>query len=178
MFNLSEINKKNICIMGLMGSGKSIIGKDLSKYLDLKFYDSDREIELKTKKNISEIFEKEGESYFRDIEEKVCTELLTKENCVISLGGGSIINKKIRKVINKHSYSIYLQVKLNNLHSRLKFSNKRPLLKNNLNKKEILKNLLKERRKFYEKADLIVNNDSDKSKVIEKIKSQLNIYAE
>ena len=178
MFDLSEINKKNICIMGLMGSGKSIIGKDLSKYLDLKFYDSDREIELKTKKNISEIFEKEGESYFRDIEEKVCTELLTKENCVISLGGGSIINKKIRKVINKHSYSIYLQVKLNNLHSRLKFSNKRPLLKNNLNKKEILKNLLKERRKFYEKADLIVNNDSDKSKVIEKIKSQLNIYAE
>ena len=178
MFDLSEINKKNICIMGLMGSGKSIIGKDLSKYLDLKFYDSDREIELKTKKNINEIFEKEGESYFRDIEEKVCTELLTKENCVISLGGGSIINKKIRKVINKHSYSIYLQVKLNNLHSRLKFSNKRPLLKNNLNKKEILKNLLKERRKFYEKADLIVNNDSDKSKVIEKIKSQLNIYAE
>tara|TARA_Y100000591_G_C21418517_1_gene491027 strand:- start:13 stop:549 length:537 start_codon:yes stop_codon:yes gene_type:complete len=178
MFDLSEINKKNICIMGLMGSGKSIIGKDLSKYLDLKFYDSDREIELKTKRNISEIFEKEGESYFRDIEEKVCTELLTKENCVISLGGGSIINKKIRKVINKHSYSIYLQVKLNNLHSRLKFSNKRPLLKNNLNKKEILKNLLKERRKFYEKADLIVNNDSDKSKVIEKIKSQLNIYAE
>tara|TARA_Y100001980_G_C14340348_1_gene154760 strand:- start:125 stop:661 length:537 start_codon:yes stop_codon:yes gene_type:complete len=178
MFNLSEINKKNICIMGLMGSGKSIIGKDLSKYLDLKFYDSDREIELKTKKNINEIFEKEGESYFRDIEEKVCTELLTNENCVISLGGGSIINKNIRKVINKHSYSIYLQVKLNNLHSRLKFSNKRPLLKNNLNKKEILKNLLKERRKFYEKADLIVNNDSDKSKVIEKIKSQLNIYAE
>ena len=178
MFDLSEINKKNICIMGLMGSGKSIIGKDLSKYLDLKFYDSDREIELKTKRNISEIFEKEGESYFRDIEEKVCTELLTNENCVISLGGGSIINKNIRKVINKHSYSIYLQVKLNNLHSRLKFSNKRPLLKKNLNKKEILKNLLKERRKFYEKADLIVNNDSDKSKVIEKIISQLNIYAE
>ena len=72
MLDLSEINKKNICIMGLMGSGKSIIGKDLSKYLNLNFYDTDKEIELKTKKKISEIFEEKGELYFRDIEEKVC----------------------------------------------------------------------------------------------------------
>ena len=136
MFDLTEIKKKNICIMGLMGSGKSIIGKDLSKYLNLKFYDTDKEIELKTKKSINEIFEEEGESYFRDIEEKICIELLTKNNCVISLGGGSIINKKIRKIINQNSYSIYLQVKLNNLLNRLKFSKKRPLLNKNLNKKE------------------------------------------
>ena len=95
MLDLSEINKKNICIMGLMGSGKSIIGKDLSKYLNLNFYDTDKEIELKTKKKINEIFEEEGESYFRDIEEKVCIEILTNDNCVISLGGGSIISKKI-----------------------------------------------------------------------------------
>jgi len=61
MLDLSEINKKNICIMGLMGSGKSIIGKDLSKYLNLNFYDTDKEIELKTKKKINEIFEEKGE---------------------------------------------------------------------------------------------------------------------
>ena len=77
MFDLTEIKKKNICIMGLMGSGKSIIGKDLSKYLNLKFYDTDNEIELKMKKSISTIFKEEGESYFRDIEEKVCIEILT-----------------------------------------------------------------------------------------------------
>ncbi len=141
MLDLSEINKKNICIMGLMGSGKSIIGKDLSKYLNLKFYDTDKEIELKTKKKISEIFEEKGESYFRDIEEKVCVEILTNHNCVISLGGGSITSKKIRKIINKNSYSIYLQVKLNNLLSRLKFSRKRPLLYNNSNKIGIQENL-------------------------------------
>ena len=94
MLDLSEINKKNICIIGLMGSGKSMIGKDLSKYLNLNFYDTDKEIELKTKKKINEIFEEEGESYFRDIEEKVCIEILTNDNCVISLGGGSIIVKK------------------------------------------------------------------------------------
>ena len=97
MLDLSVINKKNICIMGLMGSGKSIIGKDLSKNLNLKFYDTDKEIELKTNKKISTIFKEEGESYFRDIEEKVCIEILTIDNCVISLGGGSIINKEIRK---------------------------------------------------------------------------------
>ena len=177
MFDLTKIKKKNICIMGLMGSGKSIIGKDLSKYIKLKFYDTDKEIELITKKSINEIFEEYGESYFRKIEEKICLELLTKNNCVISLGGGSIINKKIRKAINQNSYSIYLQVNLNNLENRLKSSKKRPLLNKNLNKKEILKNLYNERRKFYEKADFIVNNDNDKFQVLEKIKSELNSYA-
>ena len=177
MLDLSEINKKNICIMGLMGSGKSIIGKDLSKYLNLNFYDIDKEIELKTKKKISEIFEKEGELYFRNIEEKVCIEILTNDNCVISLGGGSIISKKIRKIIKKNSLSIYLQVKLNNLQNRLKFSRKRPLLNKNENNSEILKNIFKDRQKYYEKADLIINNDGDKSQSLNEIKSQLNTYA-
>ena len=177
MLDLSEINKKNICIIGLMGSGKSMIGKDLSKYLNLNFYDTDKEIELMTKKKINEIFEEEGESYFRDIEEKVCIEILSNDNCVISLGGGSIISKKIRKIIKKNSYSIYLQVRLNNLLTRLKFSRKRPLLNNNSNKSEIMRKLLNDREKYYEKADLIINNDGDKSLALNKIKSQLNIYA-
>ncbi len=177
MFDLSEINKKNICIIGLMGSGKSIIGKDLSKYLNLNFYDTDKQIELKTKKKINEIFEEEGESYFREIEEKVCIEILANDNCVISLGGGSIISKKIRKTIKKNSYSIYLQVTLNNLLNRLKFSRKRPLLNNNSNKSEIMHKLLKKRQKFYEKADLIINNNGDKFQTMKQIKSQLNIYA-
>tara|TARA_X000000950_G_scaffold69651_1_gene86288 strand:- start:1897 stop:2433 length:537 start_codon:yes stop_codon:yes gene_type:complete len=177
MLDLSEINKKNICIMGPMGSGKSIIGKDLSKYLNLNFYDTDKEIEQKTKKKISEIFEEEGELYFRDIEEKVCIEILTNDNCVISLGGGSIISKKIRKIIKKNSYSIYLQVTLNNLLNRLKFSRKRPLLNNNSNKNEIMQKLLRDRQKYYEKADLIINNNGDKFQTLNQIKSQLNNYA-
>ena len=177
MFNLIEIKKKNVCIMGLMGSGKSIIGKDLSKYSKLKFYDTDKEIELITKKKINEIFKNEGESYFRKIEEKICLELLTKNDCIISLGGGSIINKKIRKAINLNSYSIYLKVKIDNLENRLKSSKKRPLLNINSNNKETLENLYNERRKFYEKADFIVNNDNDKSQVLEKIKFKINSYA-
>ena len=177
MFDLIKIKKKNICIMGLMGSGKSIIGKDLSKYLNLQFYDTDKEIEFKTKKSISSIFKEEGESYFRDIEEKICIELLALDNCVISLGGGSIINKKVRSSIKENSYSIYLQVKLKNLLTRLKSSKKRPLLNNNFNKRKTLENLYNDRRKFYEKADFIVNNDYDKSEVLEKIKSEIKLYA-
>ena len=177
MFDLTEIKKKNICIMGLMGSGKSIIGKDLSKHLNLKFYDTDREIELKTKKSISAIFKDEGELYFRKIEEKICLELLAHDDCVISLGGGSVINKKIRNIIKKNSYSIYLEVRLDCLLERLKSSKKRPLLDKNVNKREILKDLYNFRRKFYEKADFIVNNDKDKFQVIEKIKTELKSYA-
>ena len=177
MFNISEIKKKNVCIIGLMGSGKSVIGKDLSKYYNLKFYDTDKEIELKTKKNINDIFKENGELYFREIEEKICLELLSNKNCIISLGGGSVINKKIREAIKKNSYSIYLQVELKNLVNRLKSSKKRPLLNKNIKKKETLYNLYHERRKFYEKADFIVNNDNDKSEVIEKIKFELNTYA-
>ncbi len=177
MIDLNRIKKKNICIMGLMGSGKSIIGKDLSKYLKLKFYDTDKVIELKTKKSISTIFEDHGESYFRNIEEETCLDLLQQNNCVISLGGGSIINKKIRKEIKQYSYSIYLQVTITNLVERLKSSKKRPLLNTNLSKRIMLKNLYDDRRNFYENADLIVNNDNDKFQVLDKIKSALNLYA-
>ena len=176
MLNLIEIKKKNVCIMGLMGSGKSIIGKNLSKNLNLKFYDTDKEIELKTKKKISAIFEEKGESYFRDIEEKICIEILTNENCVISLGGGSITSKKIRKLIKKNSYSIYLQVKLNILQKRLKFSRKRPLLNKNFDRRKILQSIFKDRQKYYERADLIINNDGDKFQTLNEIKSQLNMY--
>ncbi len=177
MLDLSKTKKKNICIIGLMGSGKSIIGKELSKSLDLKFYDTDREIEVKTKKSINAIFKERGEPYFRGIEEEICIELLNKDNCVISLGGGSVVNKKIMKEIINNSFSIYLRVNVNNLEKRLTFSNKRPLLIKNHSKKQILENLFNVRRKFYEKADLIVDNDNGKSQVLEKIKFELNSYA-
>ncbi len=176
MFDFAIIKKKNICIMGLMGSGKSMIAKDLSKQFKIKFYDTDREIENKTNKSIDLIFEEKGESYFREIEEEVCLELLQNNNCIISLGGGSIINKKIRQSIELNSLSIYLKVDLNILAKRLKSSKKRPLLNKNENKIDILQNLYKRRQKFYEKADLSVDNNKDKYQVLEQIKYALELY--
>ena len=116
-----------------------------------------------TKKNISSIFKEKGEEYFRDIEEQICCELLKHKNCIVSLGGGSIINNKIRKIIKKNSFSIYLQVELKNLLDRLK--------------SERLENLFNDRRRFYEEADLIINNNDDKFQVLDKIASELNFYA-
>ena len=176
MLDLTKVKKRNICIMGLMGSGKSVIGKELSKYLNFEYYDTDKEIELQSKKSINDIFKEYGELYFRNLEEKICVKLLNKNNCVISLGGGSVTNKEIRKSIKQNSYSIYLQVKLNNLINRLKSSKKRPLLNKNESKIVILKKLYENRQKFYERADLIVNNDTDKVHVLEKIKFELNLY--
>ena len=176
MFKFSQIKKRNICIIGLMGSGKSMIGRDLSKYLKIKFFDTDKEIELLTKKSINAVFNQNGERYFREIEEKICMKLLNSKNCVISLGGGSIINKKIQKEIKKNSYSIYLKVKLSNLLTRLQTSKKRPLLNLNQNKKEILEKLFHDRRRYYEEADFIVNNNYDKLYVLEKIKTKLQNY--
>jgi len=178
MFDLTQIKKKNICIVGLMGSGKSTIGKGLSKYLNFKFIDTDQEIELKTKKSIVKMFEEKGELYFREIEEKICTKLLTRNNCVISLGGGSIVNKKIRNAIKKNSYSIYLHVDLKVLLNRIKFSKRRPLLNKSSNKRDVLENLYNYRRKFYENADFIVKNNYDKLEVLKKIQSKLNSYVQ
>ena len=95
MFDLTKIKKKNICIIGLMGSGKSLIARDLSKHLNVKFYDSDQEIELKTKKKITTIFQEEGEAYFRDLEEKNNLKFLKGKRKIIALGGGGFINKNI-----------------------------------------------------------------------------------
>ena len=79
------------------GSGKSIIGKDLSRVYKYKYIDTDSEIEKYLGMNIETIFSNYGESYFRKIEEKICLEVLDNENCVISFGGGSILNNLVRK---------------------------------------------------------------------------------
>ena len=173
MLNFKKINKKNICFIGLMGSGKSVIGKELSKLLKYDFFDSDLEIEKTVGEDISDIFLNKGEDFFRAIEEKTCTRLLNTSDCIISLGGGSITNPKIRDLIEKNSYSIYLKVKLEILLKRLNKSNKRPLLVNQ-NKKKVLEKLYKERKVYYNKADLTIENFFDKKSLMKKLKMEID----
>jgi len=166
--NLEKINKINISLIGLMGSGKSIVGKSLSKKLKLRFYDSDKEIEKKTNKSINEIFQNNGEEYFREVEQKILEMLLNKKNSVISLGGGAILNQNTRNILHKKSFSIYLNVNNNILYERLKNSKKRPLLVNTDIEKTIIE-LKRKRIKYYKKANLIINNSEDIEKTIDKI---------
>ena len=101
---LDEINKHNICIIGHMGSGKSIIGARLAKYFNLKHIDTDKEIEKNEKITIKEIFETKGEQYFRKIESKIVQKILKKRNIVISLGGGSILMKNVRINVKRKKF--------------------------------------------------------------------------
>ena len=126
----SKINKKsNITFCGMMGSGKSSIGKIIAKKINYEFIDIDRLIEKKEKKSISKIFRENGEKYFRILEEKTTVDILQQVNVVISLGGGAITNSKIRNSIKKNSYNIYLNTSIDILSKRLKYSKSRPLIK-------------------------------------------------
>ena len=102
--------KKNLVLVGMMASGKTTLGKIIAKKQNLKFIDTDLNIEKINSMTIREIFEKKGEKFFRIEEEKETLKSLKKNNCVISLGGGAFMNKKIRESVLKNSISIWLEI--------------------------------------------------------------------
>ena len=172
---LSNYNKINITFCGMMGSGKSIIGREFAKLIDFNFLDTDALIEKNTGKTINKIFEDSGEKYFRELEVKFISEILFKKNYVISLGGGVMNNKKLRKIIKNNSLNIYLYVEHKELAKRLEYSKKRPLIKNT-NIKSRIEELLKKREKFYEQADLKIANCNTINDTISELKKLLKIY--
>ena len=126
--------KKNPCLTGMMGVGKSTIGRKLADSLSFDFIDIDREIEVQEGTSISMIFKNKTENYFRMIETKITLRELKKSNVVIALGGGAFMNKTIRDLTKKTSTSFWLDINTNVLVQRLKKTKKRPLLfKKNLN---------------------------------------------
>lgn len=169
---LSINNKLNITLCGMMGSGKSSIGRLMSQQIDYNFIDIDKLIEKKRNKSINKIFEEQGEKYFRQLEEEVTINALQNKNTIISLGGGAIVNDKIRSYIKKNSFNIYLKVSIDILNKRLQNSRNRPLInKKDLN--QILKELFEKREKFYQKADLVIKNEKNINATIKNILKKL-----
>jgi shikimate kinase len=161
-------SKKNLVLLGMMGSGKSSIGYLASKKLNLKFVDIDNLIEEETGMDISEIFKKNGEDYFRNLEEKITLKALKNIGEVISLGGGGFINDKIRKEILINHFSLWLNLEESVLLKRIKGSKKRPLALK-LTDQEI-KQLIKKRSKIYSKAQFKINcNKLKKTEIVKKI---------
>tara|TARA_B100000686_G_scaffold244934_1_gene254050 strand:+ start:242 stop:751 length:510 start_codon:yes stop_codon:yes gene_type:complete len=159
---------KNLILIGMMASGKSTIGRLLAKKLNLKFFDTDFIIEKKLKMKIFEIFKKKGEPYFRNLEKKITLNILNKNNCVISLGGGAFINEKVRKVIQKNNTTIWLNWSSKTLIDRIKKNNKRPVASNLSNNE--LKNLLISRSKIYSKANYKIDCENmEKLEIVNKI---------
>ena len=165
-------SKENIVFLGMMGSGKTSIGLLISKKLNLQFYDIDQIIEKELEMNISDIFEKKGEKFFRDIEEKTTLKILKKKWIVISLGGGAFINKKIREEILRNHLSFWLNWNSKTLIQRIKKNIKRPIaLKSSTNE---LIDLIKKRSVVYSKSKYKINCEKlSKNEIVNEI---INIY--
>ena len=152
----------------MMGSGKSSIGNLVSKKLDLPFIDVDSLIVENTGMSISEIFEKKGENYFRNIEEKITLKCLKKIKNVVSLGGGGFINTKIRKEILTNHFSFWLNWDDTTLIRRIKDSKKRPLVFKSTDQK--IKAIIKDRSRIYSNAQFKINcNKLSKTEIVKKI---------
>ena len=161
--------KKNLVLLGMLGVGKSTLGKIVAKKLNLKFVDTDLNIEKNCSMKIWEIFENKGEDFFRNEEEKEVLECLKKNKTVVALGGGAFMNKNIRDFILKNSLSFWLDLNLKTITQRVKWNKKRPLL-NQQNAEEIIKKLYSKRKNIYKLAKYKINcNKMTKDEIAEKI---------
>ena len=143
----------------MMGVGKSTVGKIVAKKLGLKFIDTDLNVEKKCSMKIKEIFKKKGESFFRLQEEEEIQESLKQKECVIALGGGALMNKKLRSEILQNSTSVWLDTNLNTLNKRIQWNKKRPLLKGK-NTYEIIKKIYNQRKNIYKLAEYKINRNN------------------
>ena len=150
--------KKNLVLLGMMGVGKTGIGRYVARRLKINFFDIDKLIEKKNEMKITKIFKTKGETYFRKEEEFVTIKYLNKKESIISLGGGGFINDKIRKKVLSECISVWLNVNLETIYTRLKNSKKRPLIyKNNQNN---ISKIFMERKKIYSLADHKIDCDN------------------
>lgn len=169
-----------ISLVGYMGSGKSLISKILSKKLNLQYIDLDKEISKRLNNEISEIFEKKGELFFRKKEREVLEELLaTKENAILSLGGGTPVYYNNMEVINDRSISIFLKTNIKTLTERLiPNKQKRPLISKIEDEKlpEFIAKHLFERLPYYDKSKYSVTTDGKTAEeIVEEIIALLPI---
>ena len=163
------MTKKNLVLLGMMAVGKTTLGKIVAKILKFEFIDTDKKIEKKNLMTVSEIFKRKGEKFFRTEEEKEVLKSLKKNSCVIALGGGAFLNKKLRKNISKNAISIWLDIDINTLIERVKWNQKRPLLNRENTMKKML-SLYNERKNIYRLADYKIEcNNLSKTSVAEKI---------
>lgn len=151
--------KKTVVMVGMMGAGKTAVGRALAARLDVPFLDSDAEIESAANRTIPEIFARDGETFFRDKEARVIARLLQRPRYgILSTGGGAFLNETNRRVISRHGVSVWLQAELDVLWNRVRHRNTRPLLRTP-DPRATLATLYEARVPLYAKADLVVASD-------------------
>ncbi|ACP26472.1 shikimate kinase [Sinorhizobium fredii NGR234] len=163
------LGKRNLIFIGLMGAGKSAIGRLTAQALGVPFVDSDHEIERVSRMTVSELFAAYGEEEFRALEARVLKRLLRSGPRVVSTGGGAYINERSRRQIKKGGLTVWLNADLEVLWERVNKRDTRPLLKTE-NPKQTLENLMRARYPVYAEADLVVlSRDVKKETMVEEV---------
>lgn len=154
---IAERLDRPVVLVGLMGVGKSTVGRRLASMLGRQFVDADDEIEIASQRSIPEIFAEHGEAYFRDGERRVIARLIEEDAGVIATGGGAFIDPETRALILTRAVAVWINCDIDTLVERTSRRSTRPLLQTG-DPKEILTELLKKRQKFYEQAQLHVQS--------------------
>lgn len=162
---LALLGRRSIVFVGLMGAGKTAIGRKLAAMLGLPFVDSDQEIESVSRMSVPELFERYGEPEFRALEQRVILRVLENGPQVLSTGGGAYMNDQTREAIRQHAVSIWLKADLSVLMERVSKKQNRPLLKT-ADPRATLAELMDRRYPVYALADVTVPTRDEKKEVI------------
>lgn len=147
---------KTIALVGMMGAGKTAVGKAIAQKLCVPFLDSDAEIEVAADRSIAEIFERDGEAFFRQKETQVIARLLEDERCILSTGGGAFLAQENRDLIARQGVAVWLKADLDVLWSRVRSKDTRPLLRT-ADPLKTLTELVEKREPLYAQAGVIVD---------------------
>jgi shikimate kinase len=145
--------RRTVVLVGMMGSGKTAIGRELAYRLNVPYVDSDAEIEAAANATISEIFERSGEPFFRDREAEVIARLLQSEPCILSTGGGAYLAERNRVAISEQGVAVWLDAELELLWERVRHKDTRPLLRT-ADPKKTLSEIFEQRAPVYALADM------------------------
>ena len=160
IFQSAVVSDRMIVLIGLMGAGKTTIGRRLATALDLPFFDADEEIERSAGRSVEDIFADFGEAAFREGERKVIERLLACPRGVLATGGGAFMDPTTRTIIREKGLSIWLHADLDVLMARVSLRNTRPLLRQP-NPRQIMKTLMEKRYPVYAQADIRVESGVD-----------------
>jgi len=163
---LAALGRRSVVFVGLMGAGKTAIGRKVAGSLGLPFVDSDHEIESVSRMTIPELFERYGEGEFRGLEQRVIHRLVSENGPqVLSTGGGAFMNAQTREAVRAHGVSVWLKADLDLLMERVSKKQNRPLLKND-DPRGVLARLMDERYPVYGLADITVPTRDERKEVI------------
>ena len=152
---IARLGDRCIVLVGMMGAGKTSIGKRLANALRLPFLDADAEIEKAANLSIAEIFQNYGEAHFREGERRVVARLMASGPAVLATGGGAFISEETRESARRHGVTIWLRADPSVLLERVRKKGNRPLL-NDPDPEGVLRRLLTEREPFYSRADIVI----------------------